>query len=95
VFRFVEHERACFPVTTMCRVLGISPSGYWAWSQRPPSARQPHDAELIVRIGEIHRQSRGTYGVPRVHAELRYQGIGCSRKRVARLMAAVGLDRLS
>lgn len=92
VFRFVEQERASFPVTTMCRTLGVSPSGYWAWSRRPQSARAQADMELIRRIHDIHRQSRATYGVPRVHAELRYQGIGCGRKRVARLMAGAGLE---
>ncbi len=92
VFRFVERERRSFPVTTMCRVLGVSPSGYWAWSGRPPSERARSDVELAVRIGVIHRQSRGTYGVPRVHAELRHLGIACGRKRIARLMAAAGLQ---
>jgi len=92
VFRFVERERASFPVATMCRVLGVSPSGYWAWSKRPPSARARSDERLTATIRTIHRDSRGTYGVPRVHAELRDTGTGCSRKRVARLMQAAGLE---
>jgi putative transposase len=70
VFRFVEQERAAFPVTTMCRVLGVSPSGFWARSHRPASARSQANVRLAARIGEIHARSRGTYGVPRVHAEL-------------------------
>ncbi len=91
-YRFVERERASFPVITMCRVLGVSPSGYWAWSKRPPSERSRHDAALTGEIRRIHERSRGTNGVPRVHAELRYEGTRCGRKRVARLMAAAGLE---
>ena len=92
VYRFVERERASYPVATMCRVLEVSASGFWAWSKRPPSARALADAELTETIRGIHRRSRGTYGVPRVHAELRDGGIHCSRKRVARLMRAAGLE---
>lgn len=61
-YRFVEREKTSFPVTTMCRVLGVSPSGYWAWSRRPPSARARSDAELTATIRAIHRDSRGVYG---------------------------------
>ena len=92
VFRFIEREKADFPVATMCRVLEVSPSGYWAWAKRPPSARACADAELITTIRDIHTRSRETYGVPRVHAELRDTGTRCSRKRVARLMRAAGLE---
>jgi putative transposase len=91
VFRFVEQERATFAVTTMCRVLGVSPSGYWAWAKRPPSARVRSYSVLSKAIREAHQRSRGTYGAPRVHAELREAGIRCSRKRVARLMCEAGL----
>ena len=92
VFRFVERERVDFPVATMCRVLEVSPSGYWAWSKRAPSQRARSDDALITTIRAIHQDSRGTYGVPRVHAELRDTGTRCSRKRVARLMRAAGLE---
>ncbi len=91
MFRFVEQEKASYPVATMCRVLGASPSGYWAWARRPPSVRARADAELTETIRDIHRHSRGTYGVPRVHAELHDSGRRCSRKRVARLMRDAGL----
>jgi putative transposase len=91
VYRFVDCEKAVFPIVTMCRVLGVSPSGFWAWSKRPPSERAQADAALTGEIRRIHVRSRGTYGVPRVHAELRYDGTRCSRKRVARLMRADGL----
>ena len=91
MYRFVDCEKAAFPIVTMCRVLGVSPSGFWAWSKRPPSKRARADAALAGDIRRIHVRSRGTYGVPRVHAELRYEGTRCSRKRVARLMQADGL----
>jgi putative transposase len=91
VFRFVEREKASHPVATMCRLLGVSPSGFWGWHARPVSARASRDAELVGQIARIHAASRGIYGAPRVHAELRAQGIACGRKRVARLMAAAGL----
>ena len=90
-FRFVEREKARFPVTTMCRLLGVSPSGFWAWRRRGPSARASADEVLTGAIRGIHHRSRGTYGVPRVHAELRASGVPLGRKRVARLMAAAGL----
>jgi putative transposase len=83
------------PVATMCRVLGVSPSGYYAWRVRPMSARARQDADLVQRIREIHEHSRGTYGSPRVHAELTAQGDRVSRKRVARLMRASGLEGVS
>lgn len=69
----------------------MSRSGYYAWRSRPPSARQLVDHELTAAIRRIHEASRGTYGAPRVHAELRYEGTRCSGKRVARLMRAAGL----
>jgi len=92
VFSFVELEKANHPVAMMCRVLGVSTSGYYDWRKRGISARARRDAELTERIVQIHRASRGTYGAPRIHAELVLgQGIRCSRKRVARLMRRAGL----
>ena len=84
-----------YPVATMCRMLGVSPSGYYAWRVRPVSAWAKRDADLLQRIREIHERSRGTYGVPRVHAELTAEGVRVSRKRVARLMRAAGLEGVS
>ena len=78
-------------MATMCRVLGVSPSGYYAWRHRPPSRRQQVDHTLLDRIRVIHAQSRGTYGAPRIHAELRETGVRCGRKRIARLMRQAGL----
>ena len=82
-------------VATMCRALGVSPAGYYAFRQRPPSARAQRDAELSERIRAIHERSRGTYGVPRIHVELAEANIHVGRKRVARLMRAAGLHGIS
>ena len=82
-------------VATMCRVLGVSTSGYYAWLRRGASARSRRDVELSARIAAIHDDSRGTYGVPRIHAELTEDGERVARKRVARLMRALGLRGVS
>jgi putative transposase len=79
----------------MCRVLGVSPSGYYAWRHRKPSARARADAVLRERIRTVHAASYGTYGAPRVHAELKAAGVAIARKRVARLMRSVGLTGVS
>ena len=75
----------------MCRVLAVSASGYYAWRQRPLSVRARADVELCMRIRAIHQYSRGTYGAPRIHQELRAAEIRVGCKRVARLMQAVSL----
>ena len=90
-YEFVERLKANYPVTRLCRVLGVSPSGYWAWRRRAPSRRAEANAHLQERIVRIHAASRATYGAPRIHAELRVQGERCSRKRVARLMRLAGV----
>jgi putative transposase len=91
----VSAHQAIFPVATMCRVLEVSTSGYYAWQNRTPSERATGDKMLLQKIRSIHEQSRGTYGAPRVHAELRAQGVCIGRKRVARLMQAEGLQGVS
>ena len=88
-------HRAVYPIAAMCRVLGVSSSGYYAWAKRTPSARAISDAALIERIGAIHAASHGTYGSPRVHAELAESGLRVSRKRIARLMKAASLAGVS
>jgi putative transposase len=87
----MQQEKATHRIATMCRVLGVSPSGYYAWSDRPWSARAQADQVLLVQIRAIHERSRGTYGGPRIHAELQAQGVRCGRKRVARLMRVADL----
>jgi putative transposase len=91
-YRFIAAERASFPVSAMCRVLGVSRSGFYDWCRRPPSRRELDDRALIRRIAQIHRSSRGTYGAPRIAAELRAEGLRISRKRVARLMRVARLQ---
>jgi len=87
----VNANQAMYGVATMCRVLAVSASGYYAWRQRPPSAWARADAELTARISAIHQYSRATYGAPRIHEELLAVGMHVGRKRVARLMKAAGL----
>src|SRR5216684_1695685 len=94
-FEFVSANQAMHGVATMCRVLGVSSSGYYAWRTRPRSERARSDAELSLRIRAIHERSRATYGAPRIHAELAAQGIRVGRKRVARLMAVAGICGVS
>jgi transposase InsO family protein len=88
-------NQARFRVATMARVLGVSTSGYYAWRQRPPSARAQADAELTARVQEIHAGSRGTYGAPRIHAELVEAGAAVGHKRVARVMREAGIAGVS
>ena len=95
IFALVKANQADHRVATMCRVLGVSSSGYYAWLRRGRSVRARRDGELSARIAAIHRDSRGTYGVPRIHAELAEDGERVARKRVARLMRAHGLRGVS
>ena len=85
-YQFIAAYRHEYPITTMCRVLEVSVSGYYAWSKRPSSQRSREDAQLAEQVKITFQSNRGVYGSPRVHAELQAQGIRCARKRVARLM---------
>jgi len=91
----VTAHQAVHRVAPICRALGVSPSGYYAWRKRPLSARARADVELSAQIAAIHRESRGTYGAPRVHAELAAHGVRVGRKRVARLMRRAGVHGVS
>lgn len=75
----------------MCEVLGVSPSGYYAWRGRPPSERQQANERLLVAIRQAHKDSRQTYGSPRIHAALKRQGFEAGRNRIARLMQVNGI----
>ena len=90
-FVFIHEEKAGYPVRMLCRVLEVSASGYYAWVDRPVSARTTSDAQLAVEIAGAHQRSRGTYGSPRVHAELGARGVRVGKKRVARLMRDKGI----
>ena len=90
-YRFVAAERAAFPVRMLCRIVGVAVSGFYAWRRRRPGRRREGDRRMSERIGVIFAASRRTYGSPRVHAELRAEGVRVGRKRVARLMREGGL----
>ena len=95
VYRFISAEKARTPVSTCCRLLGVSRSGYYDWARRAPSDRALSDAWLTEKIATIHRQRRRVYGARRIHAELRLEhGIRVGRKRVERLMHQAGLSGL-
>jgi putative transposase len=91
----VSAHQAVHRIATMCRMLGVSPSGYYAWRRRKPSARSAVDAALTEKIRRFHDRSQGTYGVPRVHIDLVEDGHRVGRKRVARLMRRAGLRGVS
>lgn len=88
-------NRAVHPIRIMARVLGVSASGFYAWRDRGPSERHRSDAVLLRRIRTIHAISHGTYGAPRVQAELRAEGTHVGRKRIARLMQGAGIAGVS
>ena len=88
-------NQAMFTISTMCKTLGVSRAGYYAWRDRPPCERALADAALMKRIKVIHRASKESYGAPRIHAELADEGVHVGRKRVARLMKAAGIAGVS
>ena len=90
-FRFIEDRRAHYPVRVMCRVLEVSPAGYYAWRSRPESSRSIANRELLANIKRVHRDSHGRYGSPRIHVELRTQGHGSSLGRIERQMRYHGI----
>jgi putative transposase len=92
VFRFIEAEKANHAVSTMCRVLEVSRSGYYAWSSRPPSERTVQNAALVDEIRRVHAESDGTYGSRRVHAQLCRDGHEVNLKRIERLMRVEGIQ---
>jgi hypothetical protein len=78
-FRFIEDRRADYPVTILCSTLGVSPAGYYAWRSRTESRRSAANRDLVDNIKQVHRDTSGRYGSPRIHAELKAQGRGVSR----------------
>jgi putative transposase len=91
----MKANQAAHALSTMCRVLGVSASGYYAWQRRGASTRSRNDQQLVEQIRGFHRQSRGTYGAPRIHRDLRAAGVRVGRKRVARLLKQAGLRGVS
>lgn len=87
----MKAHQAVYPIATMCRVLGVSTSGYYAWRKRPPSARAQANAVLGAKLVELHTRSREVYGAPKLHADLKDLGLRVGRNRVARLMVMHGI----
>ena len=93
MFSFIAAEKTNYPVAVMCRVFGVNRTAFHNWERRAPSDRALEDAWLREKINQIHASSRGVYGAPRIHAELRIEhGTRVGRKRVARLMKAAGIS---
>lgn len=91
-YRFIHANQAEYGVRRCCRAVGVSPSSFYDWHRRSPSARVQADQRLVGQIRRIHHDSGGAYGAPRIHAELQIAcGIRVGRKRVARLMRTAGL----
>lgn len=91
IYSFLQAQKATYRISRMCKALKVSKSGFYGWRDRTPSTRAQADALLSEKIARIHRDSRETYGAPRIHFELQTLGVRCARKRVARLMREAGL----
>jgi len=94
-FVFIDEHSDVWPVRAMCRVLQVSSSSYYAWRDRPESARAAANRQLLVEVRRLHARHGGRYGSPRMHAALRAEGHGCSRGRIERLMHANGIRALA
>jgi transposase InsO family protein len=93
-YRFIEAEKATYPIEMLCRVLTVARSGYYAWCRRPTSARAQENVWLGTHLRACYHEFRGRYGSPRLHRELQGRGIRIGRHRVARLMRVHGLRSL-
>lgn len=91
-FAFVASREVAFPVSAVCRVLGVTKSGFYAWKKRPKPERAKRDAQLAATVAGVHQKSRRTYGSPRVHRELKARGVRVGKKRIERLMRENGLQ---
>jgi putative transposase len=90
-YGFIKAQEVAFSVQSMCQVLGVSRSGYYAWKDRPAPGADPKTIALAAEIASAHRRSRGNYGSPRIHRELHAKGIRVGKKRIERLMRERGL----
>jgi len=91
-YRFIQTEKAHYPVTLLCQVLQVSRSGYYDWQGRPLSQHTLEDQRLLVKIRAIHKASRETYGSPRIHTDLQADGETCGKQRTARIMRDNGIQ---
>ena len=90
-YAFMDEHRERYRLQSMCNVLKVSRSGYYAWKRRSPSKRQRENMELLIKIQEIYKKRRRVYGSPRITQELNEEGIGCGKNRVARIMKENGI----
>lgn len=90
-YRFIQAEKAAYPVEVLCRVLAVARSGFYAWGRRPLGLRAQQNQGLVRQIRTCYQAARGRYGSPRIHQDLRAQGVRVGRHRVARLMRLQGL----
>ena len=90
-FSFIDAKKAEFPINRMCRMLGVSQSGFHAWKDRPACHRQRQDMVLLAHVRSAFKLSNGTYGSPRMTRELQDEGHAVGRRRTARLMRENGL----
>jgi putative transposase len=96
--RFIDTQKAYYTVRALCKVLGVPESSYYDWAHHGhqiAAKREVRDAEIVSAIRVVHDASAETYGSPRVHAELRDEGVVVSERKVAALMAANGITGLS
>lgn len=91
-FAFIDAEKANFPIAKLCKVLRVTRSGFYAWRARDESTHKKRDRFLAAKVRAAHEASRGVYGSPRIHRELKDDGENVGRKRVARLMREEGLS---
>jgi hypothetical protein len=90
---FIQVEKATYPVEVLCRVLEVARSGFYAWCHRPRGVRAQQNDGLVTQILTCYHAARGRYGSPRIHQDLRAQGVRVGRHRVARLNAASGTSQ--
>ncbi len=90
-YRFIDEHRRQWPVRLMCRLLQVSPGGYYTWRDRPASACRQRRQTLVVEIQAIHQQFKERYGSPRIYKELRARGLDCCVNTVAKLMRQQGI----
>jgi putative transposase len=91
IFSFIEQHKNVWPVSRMCDTLSVSPQGFYAWRARPSSERQQRRDTLLVEIRAVHAEAKQRYGSPRIHAQLKAQGVGCCVNTVAKLMHDNGI----
>lgn len=93
-YRFIQAEKAVYPLTLLCRCLQVARSGFYVWQKQKPSKRAQENEVLLEQVKKIYQGSRKTYGSPRISAELRSQGQLVGKHRVARLLQGAGISAL-